>query len=64
MKNPTLLDLQYYSTCTGTEITLRDMFAAFALVVASEDCTPTTPLAARAYEIADAMLAEREKVEK
>ena len=51
-----------------TDITLRDLFAAFALmgIIGSEDLSDgegywTGQIATRAYSTADAMLAERSK---
>ena len=42
---------------------LRDYFAAHALVIMSDYCedVPAEPIAERAYQIADAMIAERDK---
>lgn len=47
-----------------TEITLRDLFAAFAvtgIIAADDNCNTARVLADIAYDQADAMLAEREK---
>lgn len=47
----------------GTDVTLRDLFAAAALLVSGSRGLGPVILAQDAYGLADAMLAEREKTE-
>lgn len=49
---------------TVDDWTMRDDFAAAALtglIINTESHTPTVPITARAYELADAMLARRKQ---
>lgn len=67
--NPKLLELTHYdmdhgeeaSFGPGTEVTLRDLFAAIcAAGIEASGLTPSKTLAEMAYEDADALLAKRE----
>ena len=65
-KNPPLFDImETQDIVYATSITLRDLFAAFALAgIDTEALDPDKPqghTARIAYAVADAMLAERER---